>query len=75
MKSSVFISTFAVASSSTMIFLLVSIVLAKHINCFCPTENTELTSLISVFKPPLNFSTWTLRSVSSKDFHNSSSLY
>lgn len=47
-NSSVLISTLAVASSRTIIFYLLKIVLARHINYFSPTEKTEFTSVISV---------------------------
>lgn len=55
MKSSVFISRLAVASSKTIIFFLYNKILAKQINYFYPTENIELISLISVNKPFVNY--------------------
>lgn len=57
MNSSVSISTLAVASSNTSSLFFFKIVLARQINCFCPTEKTLWAWLISVFIPCGNYST------------------
>lgn len=75
MKSSVFMSTFAVASSRTMIRFLFRMVRARQINCFWPTENTELTSLMSEFRPSFKPFTCDFKSVSSSTCQSCSSLY
>lgn len=54
--SSVSVSIFAVASSSTRIFGLAAIVLAKAINCLCPLEKVEPRSVTFCAYPSSSFS-------------------